>query len=150
MLHVADTVETLNGIIAAVRDSYWNRPKVVQVIAVPMGVSFPLYDFFILHKQEGVWTVASDYQCKQGAELPSAVAWDEISLSVWVEGRYRWFRIQDGIDRVSEAKIDGWVMLGELNQHEFLGIWISEALPQDPAVDNPNCSRGQREERGES
>ena len=71
-----------------------------------------------------------------------------------MEGKCRWFRIQDDIDRVSEVKIDGWVLLGESNPHEFLGKSISELLPQDPAVDNPNCmaeiSRGQREERGES
>jgi hypothetical protein len=34
-------------------------------------------------------------------------------------------------------------LLGQSNQVAFLGVSVSEALPQDPAVeDNPYCSAG--------
>jgi hypothetical protein len=65
MFYVDDTVTTLDGIIQEVDRRYDKEPGVFQVVAMPLRVSFPLYDFFILHKQGVVWTVATGYQCKK-------------------------------------------------------------------------------------
>jgi hypothetical protein len=131
MFHVVK-VTTLEGIIQAVKLEFSRFPEVVQVVAVPLSESFPLYDFFILHKLELVWTVAAGYQCKSSSEYPTKVAWAEVALSVWVDGKCRKYRLQDGSGRLPMKEEKGWKMLGESWQQEFLGVSISEALPQDP------------------
>lgn len=141
MFHVSESMTNMEDIIQAVRSRYSRAPQVMQVVAVPMFESFPTYDFFLLHKGGEGWKVAAGYQCKQGTEHPSEDAWAEIPLSVWIEGKCRKYRVQDDGKRVSEKLHRGWVLLGESNQVDFLGVSVSEALPHDPAVEeNPCCS----------
>jgi hypothetical protein len=141
MFHVSESMTNMEDIIQAVRSRYSRAPQVMQVVAVPMFGSFPTYDFFLLHKGGEGWKVAAGYQCKQGTEHPSEDAWAEIPLSVWIEGKCRKYRVQDDGKRVSEKLHRGWVLLGESNQVDFLGVSVSEALPHDPAVEeNPCCS----------
>lgn len=134
MLHVAESATSLKGILNEVKARFFEAPKVLQVVAVPIFASFPTYDFFLLHRDgNNKWNVVVGYQCKQGTETPSEDAWDDVPTSVWIEGKCRRYRVQDDGRRVQEKLHRGWVMLGESNQADLLGVSVSEALPQDPA-----------------
>jgi hypothetical protein len=114
----------------------FHNTNVLQVVAVPLFASFPTYDFFLLHfdKEGGTWNVAAGYQCKMGTEHPSEDAWQEVPLSVWLEGKCRRYRVEADGRQVAAKKQRGWVMMGESKQAAMLGTSVAEALPQDIAL----------------
>ncbi|KAL3911917.1 MAG: hypothetical protein SGILL_007093 [Bacillariaceae sp.] len=141
LFHVGQNATTIAGVIESVQMQFSRRQQVHQVVAVPLFASFPVYDFFLLHRTDNGWEVAAGYQCKQGTMHPKEDADPTIPLSVWLEGKCRKYRVESDGSRV-ESKLDrGWVMLGESNQCGLLGVSVSEALPQDPSGDaaNPLC-----------
>ena len=71
MLHVGESVTTLEALLLEVKARYKTLPEIVQVVAVPMYASFPTYDFFVLHREERNWKAVVGYQCKQSRECPS-------------------------------------------------------------------------------
>ena len=141
MLHVGDSATTLKALITDVTDRYKDFPETVQVVAVPMYASFPTYDFFLLHREERNWNAVVGYQCKQGRECPVDGAWKDVAASVWVEGKCRQYRVQDGGKRVAEKGHKGWKLLSDSNQANMLGITAAEALPQarGSAKDDRRC-----------
>uniref|UniRef100_A0A6S8NPX8 Uncharacterized protein n=1 Tax=Amphora coffeiformis TaxID=265554 RepID=A0A6S8NPX8_9STRA len=133
MFHVAETANTLDGILSEVKSRFMTAPGFVQVIAVPMYASFPTYDFFLLHREgKRNWKVIVGYQCKQGSENPSEDAWKDILTSVWIEGKCRRYRVRGDGQRVSTKLHRGWTLLSESNQADLLGVSVAEALPQEP------------------
>jgi hypothetical protein len=154
MLRVTDNVVDVAGVITAVSNQFAGEDQVGQVVAVPMFASFPLYDFFLLHRINGQWVVAAGYQCKKGSESPTEHALTrDIRLSVWIEGKCRKYRVASQGTRVP-AKIElGWHLLGEPAQTGLLGTSVSEALPQESTVGEcPQCPAEQalkhQQERG--
>jgi hypothetical protein len=142
MLHVPDTVVDVAGVITAVSNQFATEDEVGQVVAVPMSASFPMYDFFLLHRIDEQWVVAAGYQCKKGSESPTehALTKDIIRLSVWIEGKCRNYRVATQGARMP-AKIElGWHLLGEPVQTGVLGVSVSEALPRESTVEEcPQC-----------
>ena len=50
---------------------------------------------------------------------------------MWIEGKCRQYRIaEDTKERVQRSEKRGWLLLGECEQSTFLGVSVSEALPQ--------------------
>jgi hypothetical protein len=130
ILHICSTKTTIADIVEAVRVELAYRPEVLQVVAVPYFQSFPVYDFFVLHKVNSRWIVAAGYQCKQGTEGPKVEALEVVGQSVWIEGKCRKYRaLADGRGRVEIANVLGWQVLSESYQAEMLGVSVSEALP---------------------
>jgi hypothetical protein len=141
LFHVGQNATNISEVIESVKLQFSRRQQVHQVVAVPLFASFPVYDFFLLHRTDNGWKVAAGYQCKQGTMHPNQDADPAIPLSVWLEGKCRKYRVESDGSRV-ESKLDrGWVMLGESNQCGLLGVSVSEALPQDPSGDegDPLC-----------
>jgi hypothetical protein len=96
-----------------VGDALTSRPQVLQVVAVPYCASFPVYDFFVLHKVNGCWIIKAGYQCKQGTQPPTDDASMEVPLSVWIEGKCRQYRALADGSRVAIANARGWQVLSE-------------------------------------
>ena len=134
MFHIAAEAKTLAAVVEQVSIRFHNT-NVLQVVAVPLFASFPTYDFFLLHfdKEGGTWNVAAGYQCKMGTENPSEDAWQEVPLSVWLEGKCRRYRVEADGRQVAAKKHRGWFMMGESKQADMLGVSVAEALPQDSA-----------------
>ena len=86
ILHVGSRANTIIGIIDAVKITFSQQSHVLQVVAVPYFASFPMYDFFVLHREEDGdgWKILAGYQCKQGGEHPSEDASQDVTLSVWI------------------------------------------------------------------
>jgi hypothetical protein len=82
IFHVHNTVTTIDRVIDVVKIEFRKRTHVLQVVAVPYFASFPMYDFFVLHREGDDWKIAAGYQCKQGTERPSDAAAPEVPLSV--------------------------------------------------------------------
>lgn len=141
LFHVGENATNILGVIESVTMQFSRRQQVHQVVAVPLFASFPVYDFFLLHRTGNGWKVAAGYQCKQGSINPNNDADPSIPLSVWLEGKCRKYRVESDGSRVQSKLNRGWVMLGESNQCGLLGVSVSEALPQDPSADeaNPKC-----------
>jgi hypothetical protein len=99
---------------------------------VPLFASFPVYDFFVLHRTNTGWRVAAGYQCKQGSNYPEEDADEAVSMSVFLEGRCRKYRVEEAGERLDWKKQKGWILLGENFQTDLLGVTVSEALPPDP------------------
>jgi hypothetical protein len=76
-------------IIQAASNRFSLQRHVQQVVAVPLFASFPVYDFFVLHRTNTGWRVAAGYQCKQGSNYPEEDADEAVSMSVFLEGRCR-------------------------------------------------------------
>jgi len=133
LFYVGQEATTIGGIVTSISRQFNRRTQVKQVVAVPLFASFPVYDFFVLHRISGEWRVVAGYQCKQGSKYPSEDADTAVDLSVWLEGKCRKYRIGDSGDHVDMKNERGWVLLGESNQTELLGVSISEALPRDPS-----------------
>jgi len=129
ILHVASSVTTIADVIDAVTIEFSQRPHVLQVVAVPYFASFPMYDYFVLHRAEGGWKIAAGYQCKQGTEHPNEESSPDVPLSVWIEGKCRKYRVREDGARVTRNEVRGWVLLGESDQVDMLGVSVSEALP---------------------
>jgi hypothetical protein len=127
-------------IIKAVRNRFALPSRVQQVVAVPMFASFPVYDFFVLHRTISGWHVAAGYQCKQGFQSPKNHADADVSMSVWLEGRCRKYRVGEDGERSDRKEEKGWIVLGENFQVDFLGVTVSEALPLDPGDENALCA----------
>mmetsp|Transcript_24515 Transcript_24515/g.58165 ORF Transcript_24515/g.58165 Transcript_24515/m.58165 type:complete len:577 (+) Transcript_24515:284-2014(+) len=144
ILHVAHSATTITGVIEAVRIEFSQRPDVLQVVAVPYYASFPMYDFFVLHRADDVrWRIAAGYQCKQGNEYPTGDASPDVPLSIWIEGKCRKYRIAEDGAHVQKTISLGWIILGESGQLSMLGVSVSEALPaSSPAStdDHVQCS----------
>jgi hypothetical protein len=133
LFHVGQEATTIHGLVTSVSRQFSCRTNVLQVVAVPLFASFPVYDFFVLYRICDGWTVAVGYQCKQGTEYPYEYADEEVALSVWLEGKCRKYRVGFDGAHVEMKEERGWVLLGETNQVGLLGVSISEALPQDPS-----------------
>ena len=73
MFHVEDSVEALPDLILEVQAQYCDNPRVVQVVAVPLFASFPVYDFFLLHRGNGdEWRVVDrESKCRSLARCPN-------------------------------------------------------------------------------
>jgi hypothetical protein len=119
-------------IIQAVSTSFSLQRHVQQVVAVPLFASFPVYDFFVLHRTSTGWRVAAGYQCKQGFNFPEEDADAAVSMSVWLGGRCRKYRVEEDGEQLDSKKEKGWILLGENFQTDLLGVTVSEALPLDP------------------
>jgi hypothetical protein len=119
-------------IIQAVSNRFSLQRHVQQVVAVPLFASFPVYDFFVLHRTSAGWCVAAGYQCKQGFNYPVEDADEAVSMSVWLEGRCRKYRVGEDCERLDWKKEKGWILLGENLHTDLLGVTVSEALPLDP------------------
>ena len=66
-----DFLKFANVVIAGTDSSEVNK-QVQQVVAVPLFASFPVCDFFVLHRtNNGSWKAASGCQCKQGRMHPA-------------------------------------------------------------------------------
>ena len=124
---------TIHSIVTSISRQFSRRTNVMQVVAVPLFASFPVYDFFVLHRISHGWRVAAGYQCKQGTKYPNEDADEKVALSVWLEGKCRKYRVGDDGALVDMKEERGWLLLGENNQMGLLGVSISEALPQDPS-----------------
>jgi hypothetical protein len=97
---------------------------------VPCNASFPVYDFFVLHKVNGLWIIKAGYQCKQGTQHPTVEASSEkVPLAVWIEGKCRQYRARGDDRLVAIANVRGWKVLSESYQADMLGVSVSEALP---------------------
>ena len=136
ILHVTQSATTIADVIEAVKIEFSKRPNVLQVVAVPYFASFPVYDFFVLHRTDGVgWEIAAGYQCKQGNEYPSEEASLSVPLSIWIEGKCRNYRVVEDGAHLQRHVRRGWTMLGESGQLSVLGVSVSEALP----ASSPTC-----------
>ena len=129
VLHVKTSARTISEIIKEVKAHFRDRRGVLQVVAVPYYAAYPIYDFFLLHRNGSGWEVAAGYQCKQGTERPSDDVLPEVPLSVWIEGKCRKYRVDQYGQRGSIQKVRGWTLLGESAQADLLGVSVSEALP---------------------
>ena len=133
LFYVGQEATDIARIINAVALQFSLRTEVQQVVAVPLFASFPVYDFFVLHRTSNEkWEVAAGYQCKQGNQYPKEGTDKGVPLSVWLEGKCRTYRVDDGGCGVGLKHENGWVLMGESNQADLLGVSVSEALPQDP------------------
>ena len=100
--------------------------------------SFPVCDFFVLHRTKENWDVKAGCQCKQGSKHPTDETDEAVGFSVWLEGKCRKCRVGEDGGHIgskihSGLKTErGWVLLGESNQTDLLGVSVSEALPLDP------------------
>lgn len=140
ILHVNNQATDIEGVIEVVTLEFSSRPNVLQVVAVPYYASFPMYDFFVLHRVNRCWKIAAGYQCKQGNESPTAEASRDVPLSVWVEGNCRKYRVQENGARLPRKKFRNWELLWEPEQVQMLGVSVSEALPQECcAVNEGHC-----------
>lgn len=141
LFYVGQDVTDISGIVKAVCGQFSRRRIVQQVVAVPLFASFPVYDFFVLHRTNETWSVAAGYQCKQGCKYPTESTDPSVSLSVWLEGKCRKYRVEEDGSHVASKIERGWVLLGESNQTDLFGVTVSEALPQDPVRrENPSCA----------
>ena len=61
IFHVGKEKTTISGVIESVQRQFSRRQKVHQVVAVPLFASFPVYDFFLLHRTDNGWKVAAGY-----------------------------------------------------------------------------------------
>ncbi|CAB9515517.1 expressed unknown protein [Seminavis robusta] len=131
MYFVHEDACTLADITQKVEEKF-SHTGVMQAVVVPLCSNFPIYDFFLFHRKGGHWKPAAGYQCKLGYELPDQrhAAWEEdVSLSVWIGGSCRQYRVEGGT-HVAQTKKHGWVLMGGDAQFDMLGVSISEALPQ--------------------
>ena len=133
LFYVRQEATTIQSIVTSISRQFSRRTNVMQVVAVPLFASFPVYDFFVLHRISHGWRVAAGYQCKQGTNYPNEDADEQVDLSVWLEGKCRKYRVGDDGAHVDMKEERGWLLLGENNQMGLLGVSISEALPQDPS-----------------
>jgi hypothetical protein len=129
IFHVHNTVKTIDRVIEVVEIEFRQRRDVLHLVAVPYFASFPVYDFFVLHRHGDNWKVTAGYQCKQGTERPSEDAASEVPLSVWIEGNCRKYRVHESGSHLARNKVRGWELLGESSQASMLGVSVSEALP---------------------
>lgn len=134
LFYVGQEAKTIHSIVTSISRQFSRRTNVMQVIAVPLFASFPVYDFFVLHRiSHDSWRAAAGYQCKQGTKYPNENVDEQAHLSVWIEGKCRKYRVGDDGAHVNVKEERGWLLLGENNQIGLLGVSISEALPQDPS-----------------
>lgn len=131
MYHVSDEAKDLDGLVEKVAEMYSLRPMVQQVVVVPLYSSFPTYDFFVFHRNDGNWITAAGYQCKLGNELPDEHhrAWTNVGLSVWIGGSCRKYRVESAT-RVQQTEKYGWVLMAAEKQFDILGVSILQALPR--------------------
>mmetsp|Transcript_1124 Transcript_1124/g.2486 ORF Transcript_1124/g.2486 Transcript_1124/m.2486 type:complete len:298 (+) Transcript_1124:965-1858(+) len=142
MYHVSEEAVDLDSLTKRVAEKYALSPEVMQVVVVPLFASFPIYNFFVFHRDGEKWVPHAGYQCKLGQETPDERhrAWDDIGLSVWIGGSCRRYRVEDG-ERVPATEKHGWVLMGGSVQSEMLGVSISEALPENvTSLNNPLCT----------
>jgi hypothetical protein len=139
IIHLHERNKSIPDILEAVTIEFKRRPQTLQVVAVPFYSSFPLYDFFVLHREDKTWKIAAGYQCKQGTERPTEIASPIVPLSVWVEGKCRKYRVSTAGNRVPVDNVLGWEILGTNRQNEMLGVSISEALPEEQAKFEKCC-----------
>lgn len=106
---------------------------VQQVVAVPSFAQFPLYDFFVLHRNSSnnMWDIVAGYQCKQTKQSidQNHAAGVDVPLSVWVEGNCSEFRQDAKKQKVQQDSKHGWTVLGRKMQQDLLGVSVWEALP---------------------
>jgi len=140
LLFVRSNATSIPQIVDAASNRFSLQREVQQVVAIPLFASFPVYDFFVLHRTERGWRVAAGYQCKQGSKLPKEEADKAVSMSVWLEGRCRKYRVGGSDDRLERKEEKGWILLSENCQSDLLGVTVSEAVPADPACeDSETC-----------
>ena len=95
LFYAGQQATTIEGIVTAISRHFIHRDRVKQVVAVPLCPSFPVYDFFVLHRTSGGWRTVAGYRCKQGNEIPSEDADTLVDLSVWMEEKCRKYRVSD-------------------------------------------------------
>ena len=96
LFYVGQEATTIPSIVTSISRQFSRRTNVMQVVAVPLFASFPVYDFFVLHRiSHDSWRVAAGYQCKQGTKYPNEDADGQVALSVWLEGKCRKYRVGD-------------------------------------------------------
>ena len=142
MYHVGEEAKDLDSLTRKVAEMYALRPGVMQAVVVPLYASFPVYDFFLFHRDGEKWAPAAGYQCKLGQETPDEnhKAWEDVGLSVWIGGSCRRYRVEDGV-RVASKEKYGWVLMVADMQYDMLGVSISEALPENvTSLNNPLCT----------
>lgn len=146
--------QNINDLRGAVEERLENQREryadVRQIVVIPQYSEFPLYDFFLFHRQtrrrQWRWnrrqnrqcTIAAGYQCKSGAKYPDSdhAAAREVKLSVWIEG--------NGPTTRRTNKSYGWTLLSREEHRMLLGESFFAALPpsDDDSVPCPYCNKG--------
>lgn len=106
--------------------------KTLQIVVIPVFSEFPVYDFFLFHRQASFLgqnasrcVVAAGYQCKMGKQYPDREhrAVRGIRRSIWIEGRGPVAR------RKASDQIHGWKLLSREEHQRFFGESLFAALP---------------------
>lgn len=137
IFEVGSEARNIEDLRQAVDAKFSGEEKTLQVVVIPLYAEFPIYDFFLFHRNNDVfrrqkWKIAAGYQCKMGTKYPNKEhrAAREVSKSVWIEGRSPISRAQPGNDH------HGWQLLSRGQHQKLLGVSLFAALPLDDMEDD--------------
>ena len=131
ILEIHDSCQDIQSLSSEVQYMYRNFPHrykdTLQFVVVPNYKHFPLYDFFVFHRNAASeFDIAAGYQCKKASNYPDEnhKAKPEVGISIFIERKPK--------GGVTRGQVNhGWTMLIKDEIQELLGESFFAALPED-------------------